>query len=376
VTDEKLRPVEAQTCGCGQSFPARCPWCRNRDARRPQLTDAEEAALIDEVNAMGKPLRTAEASLLDELVHVAIVENDRAVKQALRGEREPTTGALWETCFRQAFSQVLQRRESDQPDEQFQRLEALAHACGQYGAFVTHHYDGRGRCAEETAAIEAMSDAFLECTGVEKRLGNATNSYVVVESGGQPVDTVQTKLDAGLYGTRTSKATPVGPRGKAGEVSVVDLSGDGSGPWRLFIGVYGVADWPAPWTGDENKEYAEEVARCVRVALRSEGAKDLGPGDGRADTTVSGNAAAGRSPMTSFVVKVGGLQYVAYPDRNGSVEWTDRQMCAWRWTGLESGNGARLMARRLGPLARVIRLVPRQAEQHKGAAGTGGKRGT
>ena len=53
----------------------------------------------------------------------------------------------------------------------------------------------------------------------------------------------------------------------APEVSVRDLSGEGIGPWRLFIGAHGVADWPWYATEYGAKQYAEEVARCVRIAL-------------------------------------------------------------------------------------------------------------
>jgi hypothetical protein len=67
--------------------------------------------------------------------------------------------------------------------------------------------------------------------------------------------------------------------------------------------------------------------------------------------------------MTSFVVKKGDL-YVAYPNGFGfcgsrSDEWTERQMLAWRWVGLESGNGARLAARAIGDGARVVKLKPK-----------------
>lgn len=53
-------------------------------------------------------------------------------------------------------------------------------------------------------------------------------------------------------------------------VRIVDLSGDGTGPWRLFVGDYGVADWPPGKAAAEDpKAYAEEVARCVSEALEA-----------------------------------------------------------------------------------------------------------
>jgi hypothetical protein len=68
--------------------------------------------------------------------------------------------------------------------------------------------------------------------------------------------------------------------------------------------------------------------------------------------------------MTAFLVKWKD-KYVAFPNaatyRVGldSVEWTEKQGYAWRWVGLESGNGARLTARKVGNGARVVRLRPR-----------------
>lgn len=67
---------------------------------------------LDEIVAQTKGV-----TLLDALVHVAIWENDRAVRQALRGERDPHTGALWETCFRRCFEGVLgSRQRSDRAE--------------------------------------------------------------------------------------------------------------------------------------------------------------------------------------------------------------------------------------------------------------------
>jgi hypothetical protein len=70
--------------------------------------------------------------------------------------------------------------------------------------------------------------------------------------------------------------------------------------------------------------------------------------------------------MTSFVVKHG-AEYVAFPTCSrhtiglSAVEWTTELGYAWRWVGLESGNGARLTARKIGNGARVVKLVPKRA---------------
>lgn len=56
-------------------------------------------------------LSSRATALLDALVRAATQENERAVAQALRGERDPHTSALWETCFRHAFEKVLRDAE-------------------------------------------------------------------------------------------------------------------------------------------------------------------------------------------------------------------------------------------------------------------------
>jgi hypothetical protein len=51
-----------------------------------------------------------EPTLADALAWIAVWENDRAVKQAIRnhvlGEQNPD-GSLWDTCFRRCFEEVL-----------------------------------------------------------------------------------------------------------------------------------------------------------------------------------------------------------------------------------------------------------------------------
>jgi hypothetical protein len=48
-----------------------------------------------------------EPTLADSLSLVAMWENERAVKQALQGKRDPNDGSLWNTCFKYAFTKVL-----------------------------------------------------------------------------------------------------------------------------------------------------------------------------------------------------------------------------------------------------------------------------
>lgn len=47
-----------------------------------------------------------EPTLVEALTWAAIWENDRAVRQALRGERGPD-GQLWDTCFKLVFQEVM-----------------------------------------------------------------------------------------------------------------------------------------------------------------------------------------------------------------------------------------------------------------------------
>jgi hypothetical protein len=57
-------------------------------------------------------------------------------------------------------------------------------------------------------------------------------------------------------------------RGKAGKVTVVDVARDGTGPWKVFVGEYGIAQFPSEASNDDPKSYAKEVARVIRNALK------------------------------------------------------------------------------------------------------------
>lgn len=88
------------------------------------LTDATcilaNEATFDEVlqDVKGMPL-------LDALTHLAIWENDRAVRQALRDERDPNTGALWDTCFRYIFKSLLAKQDAVIKDDERQSASLL-----------------------------------------------------------------------------------------------------------------------------------------------------------------------------------------------------------------------------------------------------------
>lgn len=63
------------------------------------------------------------------------------------------------------------------------------------------------------------------------------------------------------------KPTGTVARGSAGTVTVVDVAGDNTGPWKLFVGEHGVAQWPSAPAYEDPKEYALSVARAILRAL-------------------------------------------------------------------------------------------------------------
>lgn len=69
------------------------------------------------------------------------------------------------------------------------------------------------------------------------------------------------ELNAELRDLRRASAAP--------EIGVRDMSDSGEGPWRLMVNGHGCADWPWDATEHNPEDYAEEVARVVRKALRA-----------------------------------------------------------------------------------------------------------
>lgn len=54
-------------------------------------------------------------------------------------------------------------------------------------------------------------------------------------------------------------------------VRINDLSGDGTGPWRLTVNGFGVCQWPVGDLAETCPEqYAGEAARVLRVALSAD----------------------------------------------------------------------------------------------------------
>jgi len=51
------------------------------------------------------------------------------------------------------------------------------------------------------------------------------------------------------------------------EVEVKDVSGDGTGPWRLYLRGWGICMWPSPISQSNPKAYAEDAAHVLRKAL-------------------------------------------------------------------------------------------------------------
>lgn len=90
-------------CTTGSSHQARLH--TDKEAARPSEFSSFAGSKFEDVLAA-----TDGKSLVDALSDIATWENERAVAQALRGNRDPHTGALWDTCFRYAFSRLFERR--------------------------------------------------------------------------------------------------------------------------------------------------------------------------------------------------------------------------------------------------------------------------
>ncbi len=73
-------------------------------------------------------------------------------------------------------------------------------------------------------------------------------------------------LLARAYSMQLLSVTPATAEVTAVEVTVRDMAGDGSGPWRLMVNGFGVAQWPRT-PGYSDLAYASESARVLREAL-------------------------------------------------------------------------------------------------------------
>lgn len=90
-----------------------------RQIARSQATEARPAEPAEAHPTLTEVLAQVKGwTLLDALSHVALWENERAVRQALRGVRDPSTGQLWDTCFRYAFEAVL-RQHAEEEDRSY-----------------------------------------------------------------------------------------------------------------------------------------------------------------------------------------------------------------------------------------------------------------
>ena len=153
-------PGASQVIGV-QAIDLPCPYCkakpgevcRDENDGKPTAHESREPddPCTTEPVAFGANLdevvrRTKTMSLIDALVHVAIWENDRAVRQALRGDRDPNTGQLWDTCFRRCFEAVLEQHpRTDYPS----RMQAIA----------SHVQAAKGGLIEPRVALQRISQA-------------------------------------------------------------------------------------------------------------------------------------------------------------------------------------------------------------------------
>ncbi len=122
----------------------------------------------------------------------------------------------------------------------------LCTTCGKPGAGTFTH--GPEGCI---AWLRSELKATDKLRAVEKALGEARAANVA----SLKAQVAQLEKEAG--------AVPVGPYDLT--VGVVDVSGDGGGPFKLMIGSVGIAQF------HPSKEYADEVARCVKLALSGYG---------------------------------------------------------------------------------------------------------
>lgn len=133
-------------------------------------------------------------------------------------------------------------------------------------------YTNRGRESPQRIAEQFQNVSTEVKHDDERSEAGAVGGGVVSElrsGGGEGSDAAPPVRTAERGAGSGPVAATTGPRGRAGEVTIVDLSGDGTGPWRLMLGEWGVADWPSRAATEDPKDYVEEVARVVRLALDS-----------------------------------------------------------------------------------------------------------
>jgi len=66
--------------------------------------------------------------------------------------------------------------------------------------------------------------------------------------------------------TRDEALAPPTPD-EAERIVVCDVSQDGTGPWKVYVAGYGVASFPSKACVEQPREYAEEVARVIRMGV-------------------------------------------------------------------------------------------------------------
>lgn len=223
------------------------------DPSTPAPSEVEEAA------AEIRRLRTAEAPLLDELVRVAIVENDRAVRQALEGKRDPHTGALWETCFRTAFERVLNRERApfdhravgagggDEDTVQCPSMHGQL-MCVFVDGHDGHHMGGSETWESHDASAATVDAATSDAPATAGRgdssaspSGSSTSAHAPIAGGGRRIES-ETTASAKSVSPAIPPA-PSGPNASAARETVV---------W---------ADEATPFTGPQVKALLDENER-------------------------------------------------------------------------------------------------------------------
>jgi hypothetical protein len=127
-------------------------------------------------------------------------------------------------------------------------------------------------------SVRRSSDAQVpppgKCWICGRPVGNAAIGGKLTPSGKFECNDAQTgscpRSETAIPEDAMSDGSSAAIRGRAGEVTVGDVAQDGTGPWKLFLGEYGVAQWPSEPSNEEPEKYAREVARVVREALADE----------------------------------------------------------------------------------------------------------
>lgn len=152
----------------GEKIPRRGPWSSGDKER---LADDDWFSPVDDVIdvACGEP------TIADALSYVAIVECERAIRQAFRNARDGRSdpnGALWDTCFLSLFRQVIkvygEARSASRDDDGLgasEERKSLAKVLQENVLLTENLTSTQDRCGRLLLAARAMRQRILELGG-------------------------------------------------------------------------------------------------------------------------------------------------------------------------------------------------------------------